>query len=185
MEKESKIKPEELRIEKISSVHEAVIKTFESYEPELSDFLKEDALEQQDRKISVTYLWFTRATNELVAYITICPDCVKLKNISEELAKNFRDKGINYKSLPSLKIGRVCVDNRFLRRGIGSLMIDFAINLAVKLSKEVGCRFLYLDAKRNEDSDKDAIHFYKKIDNYCKYNIDYTYYFELFYYLFC
>ena len=163
MEKESKIKPEELRIEKISSVHEAVIKTFESYEPELSDFLKEDALEQQDRKISVTYLWFTRATNELVAYITICPDCVKLKNISEELAKNFRDKGINYKSLPSLKIGRVCVDNRFLRRGIGSLMIDFAINLAVKLSKEVGCRFLYLDAKRNEDSDKDAIHFYKKI----------------------
>jgi len=115
--REEKIRPDELRVEKIGEPHRQVLETFQSYEPELLDFLKQDSLKQQERKISVTYLWFLRETNELVAYVTLCPDCVKLKNISEELSKTFRDKGINYKSLPALKIGRLCVSDKFLRRG--------------------------------------------------------------------
>jgi len=155
-----KIKPKELRIEKISESHKNFIWKFKSYEPELIDFLKEDALKQQKRKISVTYLWFLQATNELVAYITLCPDCIKLKNINQKLSEKFRDKGINYKSLPSLKIGRLCVIDKFLRRGIGTLLMQFAIKKAKEVSNNVGCRFLYLDAKRNRNPKKDVIHFY-------------------------
>lgn len=162
-EKKEKIKAEQLRIEKISESHKRYLDDFQSYESELMDFLKEDALNQQQRKISVTYLWFLRDTNELVAYITLCPDCIKLKGISEDLAKKFRDKGINYKSLPALKLGRLCVDEKYLRKGIGSLLIQFAIHLANEVGQKVGCRFLYLDAKRNSDSSKDAIHFYKQM----------------------
>lgn len=163
MEESIKIKPDELRVEKLNEAHSDVIKSLKSYEPELIDFLIEDALNQQNRKISVTYLWFLRKSNDLVAYITVSPDCVKLKNIDPSLSQKFRDKGINYKSLPALKIGRLCVDDRFQKRGIGTLIIQFAISTAIKLSNQVGCRFLYLDAKRNEESSKDAIHFYKKI----------------------
>lgn len=161
--RDNKIKPEELRVEKIGEPHNQSIENFQSYEPELMDFLKEDALKQQERKISVTYLWFLRETNELVAYITLCPDCVKLKNINPDLSKTFRDKGINYKSLPALKIGRLCVADDFLRRGIGRLLIQFSIKKAQEVSNNVGCRFLYLDAKRNSDSKKDVIHFYRTI----------------------
>ncbi len=161
--KSNKIKPEELRIEKIGEPHKQCMEKFQSYESELMEFLKEDALKQQERKISVTYLWFLRETNELVAYITLCPDCIKLKNIDENLAKTFRDKGINYKSLPALKIGRLCVTDNFLRRGIGTLLIQFTIKKAKEVSDNVGCRFLYLDAKRNRDSKKDVVHFYKAI----------------------
>ncbi len=161
--KEIRLNPEEIRIEKIGESHKEFIKNFVSYEPELMDFLKEDALNQQQRKISVTYLWFLRKTNELVAYITICPDCIKLKGINEELSNRFRRKGINYKTLPALKIGRLCVQDKFLKIGVGTLLIQFAIKIAVNMSKEVGCRFIYLDAKRNQDSKKDAIHFYKKL----------------------
>jgi len=160
---EEKIKSEELRVEILNVVHRGAISSFYSYEGELRDFLVEDALNQQGRKISVTYLWFLRKTNELVAYITLSPDCVKVKNISSELSKSFRDKGINYKSLPSLKVGRLCVDNKFLRKGVGTLLIQFAVNIALKISQQAGCRFLYLDAKRNQDSSKDVIHFYKKL----------------------
>jgi GNAT superfamily N-acetyltransferase len=158
-----KIKPEELRVEKLSNAHAEIIKNMCSYEPELVDFLLEDALNQQNRKISVTYLWFLIETKELVAYVTVSPDCVKLKKINPELSQKFRDKGINYKSLPALKIGRLCVDDKFQKRGIGKLIIQFSISMAIKLSQQVGCRFLYLDAKRNPDSSKDAIHFYKKM----------------------
>ena len=162
-EEDNKIKAEELRVEKLSEFHTEAIEKFQSYEPELVDFLLEDALNQQNRKISVTYLWFLRKSHELVSYITVSPDCVKLKNINPELSQKFRDKGINYRSLPALKIGRVCVDDRFLKKGIGSLMVQFAINIATQLSKQVGCRFLYLDAKRNQDNAKDVIHFYKRL----------------------
>lgn len=162
-EEKEKIKPEELRIEILGDAHIDLIQKFESYEKELVDFLIEDALIQQKRKISVTYLWFLRKTNNLVAYMTLCPDCVKLNKIDPKLTKLFRDKGINYKSLPSLKIGRLCVDNKYLRSGIGKLAIQFAVDMAIKLSNQVGCRFLYLDAKRNSDSKKDVIHFYKKM----------------------
>jgi GNAT superfamily N-acetyltransferase len=158
-----KIKPEELRVEKLSNVHTEIIKRLCSYEPELVDFLLEDAFNQQSRKISMTYLWFLNKTHELVAYVTVSPDCVKLKKINPELSQKFRDKGINYKSLPALKIGRLCVDDRFQRRGIGTLIIQFSIHLAIKISQQAGCRFLYLDAKRNPDRSKDAIHFYKRI----------------------
>jgi len=128
-----KIKPEEIRIEKLGEVHLEKIKPFNSYEPELVDFLMEDALNQQKRKISVTYLWFKRDTDEFIGYITLSPDCVKLKRIDERLAQRFRDKGINYKSLPALKIGRLCVDDTFLRKGVGTLMIQFAIGIAKEI----------------------------------------------------
>lgn len=161
--KQKKIGVQELRVEKLGEPHKEIIENFCSYEKELVDFLKEDAFIQQQRKISVTYLWFIRKTNELVGYMTVSPDCVKLKNINAELSAKFRDKGINYKSLPALKIGRLCVDDKFLKRGIGTLMIQFSIKLSIGMSRNVGCRFIYLDAKRNKNSNKDAIHFYKKI----------------------
>jgi GNAT superfamily N-acetyltransferase len=161
--KKIKIKPEELRVEKLSESHAEIISGLQSYEQELIDFLVEDALNQQNRKISVTYLWFLRRTNELVGYVTISPDCIKTKKINQQLSQKFREKGINYKSLPALKIGRLCVDDRFQKCGIGTLIIQFAINIASKLSQQVGCRFLYLDAKRNEDNAKDALHFYRRM----------------------
>ncbi len=162
MEKE-KIGADEIRIEKLTDSHKEIICGIQSYEKELVDFLIEDALEQQKRKISVTYLWFSRKSNDLMAYVTISPDCVKLKGISKSLSQKFRDKGINYKSLPALKIGRLCVDDRYLKKGIGTLIIQFTIKIAASLSKQVGCRFLYLDAKRNDDPSKDVIHFYKNM----------------------
>ncbi len=43
------------------------------------------------------------------------------------------------------------------------MAIEFAIDMAIKLSTQVGCRFLYLDAKRNSDPRLDVIHFYKNM----------------------
>jgi len=152
----------QLRVEKISEFHKEKIDSFESSVVELSNFLKEDALNQQERKISVTYLWFLRKTNELIGYATLSPDCVKINNIRRNLAKKFRNKGIKYKSLPALKLGRLCVCDKYQGYNIGTFMIQFTIYKAKILSEDVGCRFLYLDAKRNEDPKKDPIHFYKK-----------------------
>ena len=85
-------------------------------------------------------------------------------NLESNLKEFFQDKGINYQSLPALKIGRICVDDRFLKRGLGKLMALTAIKIAQEMSKtRSGCRFITLDAKRNQDPVKDPLPFYEKI----------------------
>ncbi len=152
-----KITEEDIRIERITDRHK--VNGFRSYEPELVAFLIEDALDNQINKIFVTYLWFLKTTDQLVGYITLLNDRI---NLEGDLKEAFRNKGIGYHSLPALKVGRLCVDNRFLRKGLGTLMLAFAVKVANHIFNEyAGCRFIVLDAKRNLQND--PIHFYKKI----------------------
>jgi len=160
MTKEDKINPKDIRIEILSSSHREKIKNLKSYEKDLVDFLLEDALDNQEKKISKTYLWFLKTTDELIGYITLLADTI---NLDASLKDEFRKKGIPYKSLPALKIGRLCVDDRFQRKGIGSLMVQFAVYNVKKINESCGCRFITLDAKRNPEPSKDSMHFYKAI----------------------
>lgn len=157
---ESKINPNHIKIENLSSAHKKIIKGLQSYEQDLIDFLLEDAFNNQGKKISKTYLFFLKSTNELIGYITLLTDKI---NLDPPLKKEFKKERINYKSLPALKIGRLCVDDRFSGRGIGRFMIQFTIYKVIKLNELCGCRFITLDAKRNPDKKKDSIHFYKKM----------------------
>jgi len=155
----SKIDAEELRIEKLRKEHD--ISGFQCYERELVQFLQEDALEQYDKKLSVTFLCFLEETNELVGYISLRNDRIDLIG---NLKYYFHQKGVNYKSLPALKIGKLAVDNGFLRKGIGTLLVAFAYEKAKHISEQLsGCRFLTVDAKRNIDASKDSINFYEKL----------------------
>lgn len=150
-----KIKVEDVRIERLNEKHS--LNNFQSYEQELVDFLLEDALNNQKNRISVTYLWFLN--KELAGYITLLSDRI---NLESDLKDMFRRKGIEYHSLPALKVGRLCVDNRYLRRGLGTLMLAFAVKVANHIFNEcAGCRFIVLDAKKNPQND--PIHFYKKL----------------------
>ncbi len=152
----TKIKPEEVKIEIISDEHD--ISSFTSYEKELVGFLREDALENKKQRLSVTFLWFYEG--KLASYITLLNDKI---NLEGDLKEFFKEKGIHYKSLPALKIGRLCVDDKFLRRGLGRSMILSAIQIANGINgSKAGCRFITLDAKRNPDKKLDSIHFYRK-----------------------
>jgi len=97
----------DLRIEVVSSGHKQYIECFESDNEELKDFLIEDALKNQEVGISTTYLWFYNPDNKLVAYVTILMDAIR---VSGDLRESFLGQGIGYKTLPALKVGRLCVD---------------------------------------------------------------------------
>ena len=132
-----KINVNEIKIERMGEKQD--ISNFQSYEKELVKFLVEDALDNQTKQISVTYLWFLK-TGELIGYITLLNDRI---NLEGDLKTAFRNKGISYKALPALKVGRLCVDNRFLRRGLGTLMVAFTVKVAKHIfDKYSGCRFI-------------------------------------------
>ncbi|MBI2125097.1 GNAT family N-acetyltransferase [Candidatus Woesearchaeota archaeon] len=149
----------DIDIQKINDSHKLIISNFKSYEKELIKFLIEDAIDNQNKKISTTYLWFYKPTKELVGYVSVMTDAINLRG---ELKEHFRQKDISFKSLPALKIGKLCVSDNYLGRGIGTLMIEFVIILSEKLGKDVGLRFITTDSKRNADPKRDPIHFYKK-----------------------
>lgn len=152
---DEKIPQEDLKVEKISEKHKTILETFKTDNLELKKFLVEDALRNQELAISNTYIWFYKPNNELAAYITILTDAVGIHGTG--LGEYFRDKGVLYKTLPAMKIGRICVNTAYAKRGIGTYMLKFAMLKLLVLNKDIGCRFISTDAKR------DAIHFYKRI----------------------
>src|SRR3989344_4994058 len=154
-----KIPIEEIEIVSLSEKHSWMLPVFKSFEKELVQFLADDALDNQKKKISRTHLWIHRPTGKLMGYITLLTDKIKLH---PEMMKKFTEKGIRYKSLPALKIGRICVHDDFLRKGIGTHMIDWAISVTRKVNEFAGCRFITLEAKRYDDKEKDPVHFYRK-----------------------
>ena len=137
-----------------------MINSFRCYEKELEDFLVEDSIDNQDAKISVTYLIFEKSGKNLVGYMTVLNDSI---NLNADLKDFFKGKDIVYKSLPAMKIGRMAVHDDYQDKGVGSFMILFAINLASRIGESSGCRFIIVDSKRNHgDPKKDPMHFYRK-----------------------
>lgn len=157
----SKLKKEELIFERLSKGHLPLLKEFSCTETELEDFLVEDAWENGQQGISVTYLWFLKKGKKLVGYVTLLTDNI---NLNADLKGFFREKDIHYKSLPALKIGRMAVSKDMMRKGIGAMMIRLAISITLEIYREyAGCRFVVLDAKKGKDPKFDPIHFYRKM----------------------
>jgi len=59
-------------------------------------------------------------------------------------------------SLPSIKITRLCIFEKFKNQGFGSIMISFAEILSLQIQKQIGCKLLIVDSKI------EANKFYKK-----------------------
>lgn len=138
-----------MEIVKINKSHN--VSDFQTYEQDLRDFLVEDAFDNQQKNISVTYLFYKG--NQLTAYLTLLTDRIQL---NRQLKKQYQTENIFYRTLPSLKIGRLCVDDRFQRQGIGTVLINYAFSRLIKVNNLVGCRFITLDSK------KDSLGFYMK-----------------------
>lgn len=62
-----------------------------------------------------------------------------------------------YGHMPSPVIARLATDVRYERQEVGKHMASFAIELAIKMAAEVGCRVVYAN------SDPDAVGFYEKM----------------------
>jgi GNAT superfamily N-acetyltransferase len=137
-------------IEGLKSRHN--LKDFQSSNIDLKKFLEEDALHNQEHCISTTFLLFYES--ELVSYISLLVDRITLTG---DIKESFENKDIYYNTIPALKIGRMCVDDRFQRKGIGKLMLKLAFRKARNMNVHTGgCRFLTVNAKN------ESVEFYKK-----------------------
>ncbi|MFA6320023.1 MAG: hypothetical protein WCX66_03805 [archaeon] len=128
---------------------------------ELKDFLVEDAFNQSVQSVNRTYLFVSKEDKLLLAYVTVCVDAIVLGKSVRNL---FSKKGVSYKSLPALKIGRLAVRKGFTKQGLGKNILAFVYGLCLEINKKAACRFITVDSKNYvDDSGKNPIDFYLKM----------------------
>jgi GNAT superfamily N-acetyltransferase len=103
-----------------------------------NDFLYRHAWEDQQAGASVTRLFLLNGM--LAGYATVAMD-------SLVLTRPERDPELRFATVGAMKLAQLGVDLRFAGRGLGTLIVAYAIRLARDLSARVGCRYLTLDAQ--------------------------------------
>lgn len=120
-------------------------KRIKKHSKEMDDFLKFEALVEQNLKANKTHLFIddSEECRKLMGFVSLCTDSIHLD--IEEL----QSCGVPYQSVPALKIARLATDVNYQCRGIGKTMIDFSVYVACNIRKFVGVKFITLDCYKH------------------------------------
>ncbi|MGL4670335.1 MAG: N-acetyltransferase, partial [Methanobacteriaceae archaeon] len=109
---------------------------------DLNDFIQNDALIQQSAKLNVTYAVIYQ--NKILAYFSILADNILFKNLGSEI-EDLSEIG-HYKTYPAVKIGRLAIDKKYQKLGLGNDILKQIIMNINFYSEKLGIRFITVDA---------------------------------------
>lgn len=143
-----------VRLFSIDEIEDVSYYLFDSKIEEYNEFLNIAKL-YSNLNISKTFLLVHKYTNELIAYMALSADSIKLT--TEEKDMHAIGK-VPYASIAALKIGKLAVNkelsNATKRKGYGSFMLEIARAYAFEMNKMgVACRFITVDADIEFDAD--------------------------------
>lgn len=114
---------------------------FRSGDPDLDRFLSKYAGQNQFRHhIGTTYV--AEEGGRIVGYATVAPGQVEFEGLSEG-----RRKKLPRYPLPVLRLARLAVDQAAQGQGVGTALLRFVFQLALRLAGEFGCTGVVVDAK--------------------------------------
>lgn len=140
---------------------------FDSGELGLDEWLRRFAGQSRRRDTAATWV-IADATGVVVAYASVAMTGVDRSAVPPRLAKQAPDP------VPALLLGRLAVDHRHARRGIGTALVMHVLMTAVELNASAACRAVVVtalnaDARRwwerigfdpFDPSDEDALDLY-------------------------
>lgn len=115
----------------------------------------------REEQAGISRCWVVAAEGYLAGYLTLLTDKLELEQ------PPLAGEGIQYRTLPAVKIGLLAADGR--ARGAGRRLVEWALEyVAVELADRVGVRFMTVDAFYDLDPDSagrhyDASGFYTRI----------------------
>jgi len=116
---------------------------FESSNDELTAYLHEEALRDQSLLLATTHL-LVDETGSTLGYLSLLTDSIKVKVIGDHPGIS----GIEYASIPALKIGRLTCRRGYEGKGLGTEMIRLALSYLFEIVKYSGCRIMTVDSKK-------------------------------------
>jgi len=112
---------------------------------EYNEYLFHEATRSQNDRMALTWLLCERTSGAIAAYMSLIADAIKLSASEKEL----HQLEYPFKTVPSMKIAKLAVSSPFQEKykGIGSLMVDMAIQIAEACNEQYfACRFITVDA---------------------------------------
>lgn len=137
--------------ERLSRDH--VLDSFECGKPVLDRWLKQSALDQQERHYSHTYVW-TDGSVEPVAYFTLLSHSLDRSLVSSRLGRGGPE------SIPTLLIAKLALAKPLHSQKLGGqLLVDALSRCCAAMDVGPGARFVLVDAL-----DGEAESFYRHYD---------------------
>lgn len=129
------------------------IEDFDCGKPKLTDWLKAHALDNEGRA-SRTYVVVANSgpkAGDVVGYYTLATGGVAISELPRKLRHNLPNP------VPVMLLGRLAVDLRHQKKGIGPAMLREAVQRTLDISRTAGVRAIMVHA-----IDDDAVTFYLK-----------------------
>ena len=126
---------------------------------EYNAYLFHEAVRSQADRMALTWLLCERSTKSIAAYMSLIADAIKLSATEKEIHL----LKYPFKTVPAMKIAKLAVSSPFKERyrGIGSLMVDMAVQIAESCNERYfAFRFITVDA--DIEHNEGVIGFYRK-----------------------
>jgi GNAT superfamily N-acetyltransferase len=128
-----------VQIEKLRRGHDR--SGFDCGEPDLNEFLRKHAGQNQRKKLSTTYVAVEAGMSDVLGYYSISSGQIEGEDLSDE-----QRAGLPRYPVPAVKLARIAIDRRVQGRGLGrSLMID-ALRRILAVAEIVGIHAVEVDA---------------------------------------
>lgn len=120
----------------------------------LDNYLYHQANQDIKRKLSAYFIAIDSETERIKGYYTLASNSIPLDIVPTHLQKKLPK---SYSSIPTTLLGRLAVDNKYQRHGIGRILLIDALKRSYELSESIGSYAVIVDPL-----DNDAESFYKK-----------------------
>ena len=130
-------------IEPLTREHDR--KLFDCGDEAVNQFLREKALQDQERDLSRTMVLAGLQDNpkRIIGYHTLVMSQVRQEEIPNDRPKITR-------SIPVILLGQIGIDAEFQGRGLGELLLMDVQTRAREISQTIGIRALMLDARNQQ-----------------------------------
>jgi ribosomal protein S18 acetylase RimI-like enzyme len=137
------------RYERLIDAHDRT--AFRCGEEALDRYFQTQATQDIRRRVANCFIAVEAATGQIAAYYTMSAASIPFVDLPPEESKRLP----RYPTLPAVRIGRLAVDARFQRRGLGAALIANAIHRT--LQADAAAFTLLVDAKNDR-----AVAFYQR-----------------------
>jgi len=120
---------------------------FDCGNPDLNDFIRNDADKHRSELIAETYSFSYKFDDETcvpLAFVSLSNDTIKRQDLSKSILETIPE-GLRYGALPAVKIGRLGVLKDFHNLDVGTALLNLLKQLFTTENR-TGCRFLTVDA---------------------------------------
>lgn len=131
-----------LRIEPLGSHHDRA--AFFCGEPALDRYIRQQASQDARRRVAQVFVAAAEKPEQIAGYYTLSAASFEKDQLPEALAKR-----LPHYPVPAAVIGRLAVDNRYQRQGLGEMLLLDAIHRVIEAGKVVGVYAVVVDAKNN------------------------------------